>query len=701
MVSVASRAAVMAISCAMLPYWASAAHADCSRLLPQAETAEPHIVTARDLARLRDIGTPEPLSSDPSPLALSPDGHAIAFVLSQPDPETNHYCRALVVVDYDRAATPRIIDSGGDLITGLDPAAGIMVHDGAPRMIVPAWSPDGKWVAYLRRDAGETQIWLAAADGSGAHQLTHATFDVDRFVWSDDGAAISYASRLGLATARQSIDAARRTGWRYDATFTPTYGTHPQLPGDIPFSYRTIVLETAVERPATPLESQKLIDSGQIAVTAKGWTAAVSPVNDKPFAPTRILIAHDGEHERVCAAAPCRSGIIGLWWDRDAKRLFWLRHEGWKNEATALYVWAPQGSAPPHRNFTTTDALIGCQMAHGALLCLRENATTARRVVAVVLATGHSDVIYDPNPETAAWRTGRVRRLHWINDLGLPAWGDLVLPPDYHSGDKVPLVIVQYHSDGFLRGGTGDEYPIFALAGQGMAVLSVERPPFFAQGKPLKNWDEFNLLNQKDWAERRSVFSSLMAGVKAALDTGAIDPARIGITGLSDGATSARFALINAPGTFRAAAFSTCCTDTRTAMTYTGFGFADGMHDMGMPYASVGPIDDWRPVSIPLNAAAMTTPLLLQLADDEMILAMETVTALREHHQPFEMYVYPREFHVKWQPAHRLAIYQRNIDWFAYWLEGHKDPDPAKRAQYVRWDAMPRPPVTRHARSAP
>ena len=52
------------------------------------------------------------------------------------------------------------------------------------------------------------------------------------------------------------------------------------------------------------------------------------------------------------------------------------------------------------------------------------------------------------------------------------------------------------------------------------------------------------------------------------------------------------------------------------------------------------------------------------------------------------MYVFPDETHNKWQPAHRKAIYQRNLDWFGFWLQGKVDPDPTKTSQYERWQAM-------------
>jgi hypothetical protein len=44
--------------------------------------------------------------------------------------------------------------------------------------------------------------------------------------------------------------------------------------------------------------------------------------------------------------------------------------------------------------------------------------------------------------------------------------------------------------------------------------------------------------------------------------------------------------------------------------------------------------------------------------------------------------------HLKWQPAHRLAIYNRNLDWFRFWLQDIEDPDPAKAAQYAHWRVL-------------
>ncbi len=63
----------------------------------------------------------------------------------------------------------------------------------------PAWSPDGKWIAYFSDRSGEYELTLQAADGKGEErQLTH---DGARFrmnpVWSPDSKKILYCDKSG------------------------------------------------------------------------------------------------------------------------------------------------------------------------------------------------------------------------------------------------------------------------------------------------------------------------------------------------------------------------------------------------------------------------------------------------------------------------------------------------------------------------
>jgi dipeptidyl aminopeptidase/acylaminoacyl peptidase len=159
------------------------------------------------------------------------------------------------------------------------------------------------------------------------------------------------------------------------------------------------------------------------------------------------------------------------------------------------------------------------------------------------------------------------------------------------------------------------------------------------------------------------------------------------LTGLSDGATTVEFALIQSHW-FAAAVISTCCVEPWTVMAYGGTAYADRMRRLGFPPASRPDPAFWTPMSLALNAVRIDTPLLMQLSDDEYLLSLEAFTALRENHKPVDMYVFPNEHHIKWQPSHRLAIYRRNLDWFAFWLKDKENPDPAKRSQYQRWEQL-------------
>jgi dipeptidyl aminopeptidase/acylaminoacyl peptidase len=66
-------------------------------------------------------------------------------------------------------------------------------------------------------------------------------------------------------------------------------------------------------------------------------------------------------------------------------------------------------------------------------------------------------------------------------------------------------------------------------------------------------------------------------------------------------------------------------------------------------------------------------PILMQQSDDEFRVAVASYTALKQAGQPVALFVFPNEHHVKWQPAHRLAAYERNLRWFDYWLLGIGD----------------------------
>lgn len=672
--------------------------AGCAGLVPSAtDGAErpSRPITAEDLLALRDIGQPDgAMFGQPSPLAVSPDGRQAAFILTRADPDTNSYCRALVAISLDGPSSPRLLDSGGELITNVVTIRGLRIDSGFPAIVTPVWSPDGRRIAYLRREKGISQVRQVDVDGGGGVTLTRSLADVVDLTWNSTGSHILFATQPDLEAVRQKIAGEGRTGWLYDDRFVPTYGLRPQLSGPAQTVLSAVEPSSGKVRPATGSERGEFdararlrSSATPVAMAADGRRAWTERSTDRLFAPLTLMVDGPDGQPMTCGSAACSGGFTGLWWTADGSELRFLRREGWANGMLGLYRWRP-GQGEPERLMQTADVLLGCTPAGPRLLCTSENSVTPRHLVLLDFATGQLSPRFDPNPEFRALRLGKVSRIAWRNNRGLEAWGDLVLPPGHDGRVRLPLIVVQYTSLGFLRGGTGDEYPVYPLAAQGFAVLSLHQPDFVAAFLPdIRTVDDVLRANTRDWAERWSLLSSLETGVDRAIATGVIDPQRIGLTGLSDGATTARFALINS-NRFAAASISSCCLDPQTVAIYTGPAFARQMRASGFPPPGDNAPEFWSPLSLARNARTVDRPLLMQLADSEALIGLESFTALKEAGQPVELYIFPDERHVKWQPAHRLAIYRRNIDWFRFWLQGKVDPEPAKAEQYRRWRLM-------------
>ena len=84
----------------------------------------------------------------------------------------------------------RLHDTGAPTLLG-------PVGPSAPDVTDPTWSPDRRWIAFSMRDATGWHVWVMAADGSGARQLTFGRSADRSPSWSSDGATIYFARGSG------------------------------------------------------------------------------------------------------------------------------------------------------------------------------------------------------------------------------------------------------------------------------------------------------------------------------------------------------------------------------------------------------------------------------------------------------------------------------------------------------------------------
>lgn len=655
----------------------------------------PRPVTARDLAELADIGRSDP-NDAPSPFGISPDGRQIAFVIRRGNPEANGYCERLVLAPFVNGGPVRELDRRGEYLRDtFDLRNFTAVGAGWVKVITPKWSPDGKAIAYLKRTSGSTQVWLVDAAGQApAQQMTAMPDDVEDFAWTSDGAALIVATRPGLREEAGAIGREALEGYRFDDRFFPSLADHPLATGRHPLEYVRWNLGDHTTRPANPEEITILVPARPPGIPANarlfaagpgGAAAWAEPKNAGLMSASQLVVA-DARGRRFTCSEPHCEGVRRLWWSSDGRMLVALLVNGWAKSQSRILTWR-LGEPAPREVLVTDDMLIGCARPGREIVCAREGSTRPRRLVAIDPLSGRERQIYDPNPDFATLKVGPAKRFRFRNAFGVESYADLVLPPDHQAGQRHPLVVVQYLSYGFLRGGTGDEFPVQALAGRGFAVLSFNRPDFVPAALRAGNETASMAANRKDWIDRRNVQSSLELAVQSAIDTGTVDPDRMGISGFSDGASTVQWALINS-SLFKVAALGSCCEGFETYPLAAGPSFEQMGRDIGYRFFQSDAAAFWKPMSLVLNADHIKTPILIQTGDSEYESGLDVFAALRQHGSPIELYVLNDEGHIKWQPAHRLAMYERSIEWFEFWLMGRMDCNPGKTAQNKRWTAM-------------
>ncbi|MDP3674627.1 MAG: prolyl oligopeptidase family serine peptidase, partial [Novosphingobium sp.] len=259
--------------------------------------------------------------------------------------------------------------------------------------------------------------------------------------------------------------------------------------------------------------------------------------------------------------------------------------------------------------------------------------------------------------EAVEWRVGGSRASGWLVRPKFPG--------------RLPLVITYYRCAGYLRGGLGNEWPLRALARSGIAALCINQLPASTSSGEAR-------------------YDLGLAAVRAAIAEldrrGVADPRRVGMGGLSFGS---EVAMWTATHSQLLKAVSIASVQAEPAYYWFNAGIGRDFFRQNLEKVwGLGPPDtdlpDWRRRSPSLQVDRIHAPVLMQLPEQEARQSPELqarLTAARKG----ELHVFPFAPHIKVEPRQKRAVYQRNLDWFRYWLQGHIDPDPSKADQYARW----------------
>lgn len=666
--------------------------------------------TVEDLVTIRDIG---PGGFFNGVLSVSPGGDEVAFYVVEPVPENGDYKTGWFVASTDPTKpNAKQIGDGGDVILQGFAGGRVVGSVVAPKVI---WSADGRFVIYSKKEGEEVQLWMTRSDGDDERQLTYNRGDVLDYDWSSNSNELFFMVGQARDARTAALENEGQTGYLFDERFLVLEDNKPlfaherdvkRYAGAHESGLWVLNLETGVERIANESENQEYLalklparaehlrDERLIRLSAQSkqssyyaWFEVKNPeVFAGPSAPLSLFSQTNDHEDLECDHDECHGHLSDLIWNDSAGEVVFLRKEGVNGTHTGVYAWTPETGAI-RTVIKTPDLLLDCERSRGTdMTCVHESATSPRRLVSVDLTTGEIAQLFDPNPEFASIGFTKVEFLRWQEKSGADAAGHLVYPVNYQEGVRYPLVIVQYRSKGFLRGGVGDEYPIHPLAAHGFFVLSFERPDDVHKLQTIADTFEREraLWGDEMW-ERESAVSALEIVVNQLSERGLIDSSRVGVTGLSDGADTLWYALIHSDFIAAAAASSGTISPSWFYLGNAAIRekFLEFAAELAPP--ETGGDARWRRVAPELNAEKINVPILVQVADKELSTSAGTINALTAANRPIETFVFPNEYHVKWQPQHKLAVYNRTIDWFNFWLQDSEDSDPAKAEQYERW----------------
>lgn len=660
--------------------------------------AAPHAfaVSPRQLMEIADFSSP----------VVSPDGTRVAFRVSRASIERDTYDTTWYIQRMDGSSPPRRVSDGG---VPLRDSAGIEL----PAM--PVWSPDGHWIYYRARLDDRVDIWRASADGDAAERVTQGEADVRDFSLSPDGKVLKYsigpAREEVMATEQAEYDRGIRvdratplgqnlfrsgdTGGRLATQRLGLIFNRVDLTDAVPDRWKAVDLATGAvrdlapsERPPAALVASDLAKhashvwklerdraSGRIALLTR-----TGETTNQPRVVLAMLSAGGTRRLVTCVAEACTGkAISGVQWRPGSDEVIFTVTPYNEGFAQSIFRWnVDTGTVYP---VATSSGMFGgegswvpgtCGVSATALACVTAEANRPPRLERVDLQTGAREVLFDPNKALAQDLSGiPTQLLRWTDAKGRRFTGQLYSARGTGLASP-PLFVTYYRCIGFVRGGSGDEWPLATMAEQGISTLCINAPSFSSNA-----------------AERYELGQS---AVESAIDRlaseGRVDRSKVGMGGLSFGSEAMMWALIHS----HAIAAASMASPTTSPMYYLlGSNIGDQFVSLLRSNWQLGNPDEtpkqWQQISPTLNLGRIDAPILMQFSEQEYMHGLDYAIPLMRSNRA-DLYVFPHEPHNKFQPRHKLAVYERNLDWFRFWLLGLEDPAPEKAQQYAHWRSM-------------
>jgi len=642
----------------------------------------PRRVTIDDLMALRTINDVE----------ISPSGDRVAYTVSTPSVERNAHEPALFVMPSTGGTAKRLAEShriftpalpaprlrwlpdgqtvsmlvagtSGPQVLTVNPEtnAATVVTSAPAGVSAYEWSPDGKFVAYLTRDAAPgpppianrvgsnppaTRLWIQPLPSGAPRALTPPDQFVDSFSWSPNSSEIAYSF-------------APFTGFL--APYSTTIFAVPVAGG---------AARAIVDRAGMNVSPQFSPDGTRLSfITTSERTGII--------APRGLAVADAAAKNAQIRSYPMNSAWIAeVVWAPDNQSLLVTMNEGTFAAGAQMFempivrVTLADGKAERLGTGATVEYSMSLSR-DGRTLAYREvQARTMGDVVVMDVASRKLRRLTTVNPQLKDLALGELKPVSWKSFDGMEIWGLLLTPPGYAGTSRLPLLV--YCHGGPIGGvtlglfpqfmhvpGQIDPYPTEAFASAGYAVLF----PMPRGGSGYGEAGHRMIIN--DWGGPD--YKDIMAGVDHLIGQGIADGDRLGVMGASYGGYMTNWIVTQTPR-FKAAAAGASIADLHDLYYLTDGG--DLMIEyFKLPWENPEGYARSSPLT---HVAKVTTPILISHGDRDprvpLVTAQKFFRALQVLGKTAEMDIYPRGGHVFYEPQQEKAVMTRNFDWMRKWI---------------------------------
>jgi dipeptidyl aminopeptidase/acylaminoacyl peptidase len=641
--------------------------------------AETRVPTIEQLIELKRPGT----------AVISPDGAKIAYTVAETNWDDNANETEIFLIDA-RGGEPVQLTRSRKSSSG------------------PAWSPDGRSLAFVSDRSDKRQLYLLNVQGGEPQALTNVEEGVGSFEWAPDG------KRIALTMTDAKSDAVKERDKKY--------GEFDVIDSDYRMTH-LYLLEIGAAL-STPVAKPKRLTNGAFTVgsfkwspdgtsivfdhridpdAARGGTADISVVQVSDGA-VRKLVTQDGPDTNPMwspdgSQIAFQSAMANPWFFYSNNRIAVVRSAGGTPKAVSvgfdeqpgLVGWSPAGilfsglektSSKLHRLDPSTGKFQPLTREEGAALgsfsftkdfakvaFVRSDARSFPEVHVAPIATMASRKLTVFGDQLKDWTIGNREMISWRSTDGTTIEGVLHKPADFQVGRRYPLLVIIHGGPTGIsrpvRVQMGGVYPIELWLAKGAVILEPNYRGSAGYGEKFRSLNVRNLGVGDAW--------DVLSGVDHLVAQGIADPNRMGVMGWSQGGYISAFLATHERQPFKAISVGAGISDWMTYYVNTD------IHPFTRQYLKATPWDDpeiYAKTSPITTIKRAKTPTLIQHGElDQRVPipnAYELYQGLQDQGVPVRLIVYKGFGHGLNKPRAQRAAMEHNLEWFNQYVFGER-----------------------------